>query len=332
MAANNPDTNGDGDGQDPTGTPNRDEGYLFWAGWLGHNGNFIFNTADGNGPFRRIYFTAGCNQLVNILTGGTGGLIPTAPPPAGEEINALLQQVRGLISGAGTLFAAGGPVPSNGRARRHPPGGERLMQKQAPSVGRILIAVGFTLSCFGLILFLWIAFGGPIPLKPESLQDHRLLPGDDHARPRVRRANRRRLRGQGEGRSSWRRPSTGSTGNDTTEATLEIRPEFAPIAEDTKAILRQKTLLGETYIELTPGTEPGGRGGAGLDRRRRQRLRRRGRERRRRSRRAGPSASSRPRTRRRSTRSSTRSTRTRASRSSAGSPAPPTRSRAGAST
>ena len=42
------------------------------------------------------------------------------------------------------------------------------MQKQAPSVGRILIAVGFTLSCFGLILFLWIAFGGPIPLKPES--------------------------------------------------------------------------------------------------------------------------------------------------------------------
>ena len=42
------------------------------------------------------------------------------------------------------------------------------MQKQAPGVGRILIAVGFTLSCFGLILFLWIAFGGPIPLKPES--------------------------------------------------------------------------------------------------------------------------------------------------------------------
>ena len=42
------------------------------------------------------------------------------------------------------------------------------MQKQAPSIGRILIAVGFTLSCFGLILFLWIAFGGPIPLKPKS--------------------------------------------------------------------------------------------------------------------------------------------------------------------
>ena len=42
------------------------------------------------------------------------------------------------------------------------------MQKQAPSIGSILIAVGFTLSCFGLLLFLWITFGGPMPLKPES--------------------------------------------------------------------------------------------------------------------------------------------------------------------
>src|SRR4051794_41968067 len=42
------------------------------------------------------------------------------------------------------------------------------MQKQAPSLGRILVALGFALSCFGLILFLWVAFGGPIPLRPES--------------------------------------------------------------------------------------------------------------------------------------------------------------------
>ena len=30
--------------------------------------------------------------------------------------------------------------------------------------------------------------------------------------------------------------------------------EYAPIPNDTRAILRQKTLLGETYVELTPGT------------------------------------------------------------------------------
>ena len=28
--------------------------------------------------------------------------------------------------------------------------------------------VVFALSCFGLLLFLWLAFGGPIPLKPKG--------------------------------------------------------------------------------------------------------------------------------------------------------------------
>ena len=36
-------------------------------------------------------------------------------------------------------------------------------------------------------------------------------------------------------------------------ATIEIEEQYAPISKDTKAILRQKTLLGETYVELTPG-------------------------------------------------------------------------------
>ena len=35
------------------------------------------------------------------------------------------------------------------------------MQKSSPSPGRILLMVGFALSCFGLLLFLWLAFGGP---------------------------------------------------------------------------------------------------------------------------------------------------------------------------
>src|SRR5512144_311862 len=42
------------------------------------------------------------------------------------------------------------------------------MQKSAPSPGRILVMVGFALSCFGLLLFLWLAFGGPVPLKPKG--------------------------------------------------------------------------------------------------------------------------------------------------------------------
>src|SRR5215210_6112803 len=42
------------------------------------------------------------------------------------------------------------------------------MQKQAPTLGRMLIMASFTLSCFGLLLFLWSTFGGPIPLAPEG--------------------------------------------------------------------------------------------------------------------------------------------------------------------
>ena len=50
---------------------------------------------------------------------------------------------------------------------------------------------------------------------------------------------------------------------------------YAPLPSDAKAILRQKTLLGETYVELTPGTATaptipeGGRLPAGAGRRRR---------------------------------------------------------------
>jgi ABC-type transporter Mla subunit MlaD len=38
-----------------------------------------------------------------------------------------------------------------------------------------------------------------------------------------------------------------------TRVTMEIEPEFAPLPRNTRAILRLKTLLGETYVELTPG-------------------------------------------------------------------------------
>jgi len=42
------------------------------------------------------------------------------------------------------------------------------MQKRAPTLANILVIVLFALSCFGLLLFLWESFGGPVPLKPEG--------------------------------------------------------------------------------------------------------------------------------------------------------------------
>ena len=130
------------------------------------------------------------------------------------------------------------------------------MQKQAPSIGRILIAVGFTLSCFGLILFLWIAFGGPIPLKPQSYRITAYFP----EATQLALESDVRIGGVSVGKVKQIElapPDQRVNGKDTTEAVIEIEPEFAPISEDARAILRQKTLLGETFVELTSGTEPG---------------------------------------------------------------------------
>ena len=42
------------------------------------------------------------------------------------------------------------------------------MQRQAPTFGRLFTMAVFALSCFGLLLYLWLSFGGAIPLKPRA--------------------------------------------------------------------------------------------------------------------------------------------------------------------
>jgi virulence factor Mce-like protein len=124
------------------------------------------------------------------------------------------------------------------------------MKKQAPSLGRIVVMGGFALSCFGLLLFLWLAFGGPIPLKPKG---YRFDVSFREAGQLVEEADVR-ISGVPVGKVK-KTESNKQTG--TTIATLEIEEKYAPIPRDARAVLRQKTLLGETYIELTPGTRSG---------------------------------------------------------------------------
>jgi phospholipid/cholesterol/gamma-HCH transport system substrate-binding protein len=62
----------------PAGQPKRDEGYLYWAAWLGHNGNSVFSNQDANGLYRRIYFTASCSNILNILE--SSPLAPVVTP------------------------------------------------------------------------------------------------------------------------------------------------------------------------------------------------------------------------------------------------------------
>lgn len=121
------------------------------------------------------------------------------------------------------------------------------MQKQAPSITRIVIAAGFALSCFGLLLFLWISFGGPTPFKAKGYE----FKVDVTEAVTLAKESDVRIGGVTVGKvSSLSLPEEGNA----TEATIELAPKFAPIPADTRAIVRQKTLLGETFIELTGGT------------------------------------------------------------------------------
>ncbi|MCW3000300.1 MAG: hypothetical protein JWN65_3849 [Solirubrobacterales bacterium] len=120
------------------------------------------------------------------------------------------------------------------------------MQKQAPTLGRILTMVGFALSCFGLLLFLWLAFGGPVPLQPKG---YRFNTSFAEATQLAKEADVR-ISGVSVGKV---KTIEADKTNGRARAVIEIQPDYAPIAKDTKAILRQKTLLGETYVELSPG-------------------------------------------------------------------------------
>jgi phospholipid/cholesterol/gamma-HCH transport system substrate-binding protein len=82
MAAYNP------KGAEPPGTPGRDEGYLFFGAWLGHNSNSVFQVQDAHGVDRRIYLTIGCDEALSLL-----GSSPLAP----------------AVTGLGRLFQPAGP-------------------------------------------------------------------------------------------------------------------------------------------------------------------------------------------------------------------------------
>ena len=121
------------------------------------------------------------------------------------------------------------------------------MSKQAPTAGRIITMTLFTLSCFGILFFLWISFGGPVPLKPEG---YRFSVAYPEATTLAKEADVR-IAGVNVGKVKNKKLEPG--GNRTL-VQLEVREKYAPLPEDTRSILRQKTLLGETYVELTPGS------------------------------------------------------------------------------
>jgi phospholipid/cholesterol/gamma-HCH transport system substrate-binding protein len=118
------------------------------------------------------------------------------------------------------------------------------MQKRAPTLGNILVIILFVLSCFGLLMFLWESFGGPLPLKPKGYRMNVEFPRT----LALAEQSNVRISGVDVGHVIKVKKSS----NGLTDATLEITGKYAPIRANMHAILRQKTLLGETYVQLIP--------------------------------------------------------------------------------
>ncbi len=124
------------------------------------------------------------------------------------------------------------------------------MSKRAPSTAQLLVIAGFALSCFGILLFLWVTFGGPTPFRAQPYEI--MVPFDEA----TQLAEQSDVRISGVNVGKVRSIALAPNGRQAL-ATVDIDDRYAPLPESTRAILRTKTLLGETYIELTPGSADG---------------------------------------------------------------------------
>jgi ABC-type transporter Mla subunit MlaD len=124
------------------------------------------------------------------------------------------------------------------------------MSKRAPSTTQLLVIAGFALSCFGILLFLWVTFGGPTPFKAQPYQIK--VPFNEATQ--LAEQSDVRISGVNVGKVQ---NIELAPNRKQALATVNIDDQYAPLPESTRALLRTKTLLGETYIELTPGSREG---------------------------------------------------------------------------
>ena len=122
------------------------------------------------------------------------------------------------------------------------------MVTQAPKRSSVLIAAAFVLSCIGLMIFVWTQFAGTIPFAPAGYRIHAVFPETGQlvsgADVRISGVNVGKVTNvQPEGVNSL--------------VTMDLKQQYAPVPQDTHAVLRLKTLLGEGYIQLSTGTGSG---------------------------------------------------------------------------
>jgi phospholipid/cholesterol/gamma-HCH transport system substrate-binding protein len=122
------------------------------------------------------------------------------------------------------------------------------MSKRAPSTTQLVIITLFALSCFGILLFLWVTFGGPTPFKAKAYQIK--VPFTEASQL----AEQSDVRISGVDVGKVESIELGPNGHESI-ALLNIDDKYGPLPRGTRAMLRTKTLLGETYVELSPGNK-----------------------------------------------------------------------------
>ena len=211
------------------------QSYLFYLPWLNHDTNATFNLDDPAGADR-------AEPDLDLLQ--RHAISPTALRRKSRTCRPLLQ---------------GANLPRRANCRRSRPSPNippfRLrprnrMSKRAPSTTQLLVIAGFALSCFGILLFLWITFGGPTPFKAKPYEIE--IPFNEATQ--LAQQSDVRISGVSVGKVQ---DIVLAPDGEQALAKVDINDKYGPIPRDTRAILRTKTLLGETYIELTPGDRNG---------------------------------------------------------------------------
>ncbi|HEX3617472.1 MAG TPA: MlaD family protein, partial [Solirubrobacteraceae bacterium] len=120
----------------------------------------------------------------------------------------------------------------------------------APSKIKVAVMIGFAASCVALLLFLWLSFGGSVPFVPQgyrvTIEFNQAVQLGTQADVDIAGVTVGRVVSVGLDRHTG-----------LTKAVLQIDPKYAPRPANTRAILRQKTLLGETYVALSFGNPRG---------------------------------------------------------------------------
>lgn len=112
----------------------------------------------------------------------------------------------------------------------------------------IFVSAGFGLVCVVLLIIAYTSFGGSVPLAPQGYRFTVPLPNAGN----LAAGSEVDIAGVKVGRVE----SVGVSGGHAI-ASVELQTAYAPLRTDARAIVRTKTLAGETYLELAPGANNG---------------------------------------------------------------------------